>query len=119
MRRQNSEDLKVPEYLDAPWLTRAYIENYGWHPVPEEWLDLPGARSENTEFGEIPWASRREFRTGDIVVFGEFAEWADEKGQHHTDRFYVIREDDIENYKQTKSGLLPCGVVVHPPTLFV
>jgi len=110
------EELKVPEYLNIPWLTTEYVKNNGWYPEPDEVLEqiLPAFRFVMTKFGEIPIGSRDEYRPGDVILFEEFDEWED-GDRYNTDRFYVLEAEDIEQYRRGERDLLPVGVVVHPP----
>ena len=106
---QTVEKLKVPKDLNAPWLTAKYVANNGWYPVCDEWLQNPEA-----SHSPIPWKSRSEFRPGDIIIFDEYEERT-LNGKYDTDRFMVVGKEDIEEYERGERGLLPCGVVVHPP----
>lgn len=111
------EKLKVPKYMNLPWLTIEYIKKNGWYPVCDEWLQNHPSNfqfEDNKFFGKILWKSRDEFKPGDIVIFNEFDEWDDEDG-YNTDRFLRIYKEDIEAYQYGKRDLLPVGVVVHPP----
>lgn len=117
MLEQTLEELKVPEDMNALWLTEKYIKKNSWYPVCDEWLQNYSYFlhfEDNRFFGKIPWKSRDEFKPGDIVIFNEFNEW-DDKGEYDTDRFYIISKGDIEEYKSGERDLLPVGVVVHPP----
>jgi hypothetical protein len=107
---------KVPEYMDAPWLTIKYVKKFGWYPVPDEWLQHPNYdKFEDTSFGKIPWKSRSEYSSGDIIIFSEYFEWKDENGGYDTDRFITIEQEEIGQYKRGERDLLPVGVVIHPP----
>ncbi|MBN1160066.1 MAG: hypothetical protein JXA43_02385 [Candidatus Diapherotrites archaeon] len=105
--------LNVPDYLNAPWLTRDYIENWGWVPTSGD-VDLKPVTE--TPFGELPLKSRDEFKAGDIIIFYD-AEEREVDGKIETDRFITVEQCEIDLYKQGKADLLPHGVVVHPPKL--
>lgn len=116
MLEKTLEKLKVPRYMNLPWLTEEYVRNKGWYPVCDEWLrNYPErTRFENTCFGKIPWKSRDEFKAGDIIIFHEFNEWENNK-EYDTDRFIIMEKGEIEQYQRGERDLLPVGVVVHPP----
>lgn len=96
--------LNHPSKVGESWLTKAYIAEHGWIPMPDELLEFPNNyKLAHTFYGALPCKSRDEFRAGDVIIF--------EDGDICT-----IMDDDIEQYKNGERELLPCGVVVPNPT---
>lgn len=114
---ENKRKLKVPKFMNMPWLTRDYVMKNAWYPVCDEWLQNSPKKSQyniESEFSRVPWRSRSEFKSGDIIIFNEYDEW-EEDGEFYSDRFLIITEEDIREYHEGARNLLPVGVVVHSP----
>ncbi len=101
------KQIKDPKFVGDGWLTEAYIKVSGWYPISED------GRSYlvKTRFGQLPCRSRSEYRAGDVIVFDEFSD--------QFDRIHIVTEEDIKEYEEGKRDMLPCGVVVHRPSVSI
>ncbi len=113
------------------WLTPDYARDNGWYPVPDIMLDS-GERYDSAPPADIivigsprdglpsdgfQMKSRKEFRSGDIVIF-DYANWLNSQ-DNYTPDMQVVTGEDIREYKLGKRSLLPEGIVVHPPACAV
>ncbi len=122
MENLKQKNFEAPEFLQAPFLTREYIEKNGWYPVPDEWLQGPkgfvdstflrdseGNLHKETEFGIVPCRSRDEFRPNDIVILQDY------KGNNENEKYFRIEQDHLQAYEAGRWNLLPDAVIVHEP----
>ena len=123
--KNNKKELKVPEFLNAPYLTEEYIKENGWYPVPDKWFNnqapekLPyspffeyddkGRIYKKTEFGNIPCRGRSEFKVGDIMIIQDY------RGPDINEKFIRLEQEHIEAHERGQWDMLPDAIVVHEP----
>ena len=95
------KELGIPFLLDEDW-----VDKHSFYPS-----DVDGGYYGETA---LPIKSRDNIEEGDVIVFFAYDEWED-NGKFRTDRFYIVLEEDIKQYKRGERDLLPYGIIVKNP----